>query len=93
LVATPFAISFFFHFAATVHVEFLRKFSPSSPVIAAKGETEDARLALSELCEAFYDPVVGFLRKEGRSKDEARELAHDFFAWLLARGRRKGKGK
>ena len=44
-------------------------------VIAAKGETEDARLALGELCEAYYDPVVGFLRKEGRSGDEARELA------------------
>ncbi|NNC88018.1 MAG: sigma-70 family RNA polymerase sigma factor [Akkermansiaceae bacterium] len=54
-------------------------------VIAAKGETEDARLALSELCEAYYDPVVGFLRKEGRSEDDARELAHGFFAWLLSR--------
>lgn len=54
-------------------------------VIAAKGETEEARLALSELCEAYYDPVVGFLRMEGRSEDDARELAHGFFAWLLSR--------
>ena len=41
-------------------------------VVAAKGETEDARLALSELCDMYYDPVVGFLRKEGRSDDQAR---------------------
>ena len=54
-------------------------------VVAAKGETEDARLALSELCDMYYDPVVGFLRKEGRSDDEARDLAHGFFAWLLSR--------
>ena len=54
-------------------------------VIAAKGETEEARMALSELCEAYYAPVVGFLRKEGRRDDEARELAHEFFAWLLSR--------
>jgi RNA polymerase sigma-70 factor (ECF subfamily) len=54
-------------------------------VIAAKGETEDARIALGELCESYYAPVVGFLKKEGRGDDEARDLAHDFFAWLLSR--------
>lgn len=54
-------------------------------VIAAKGESEDARMALSELCELYYAPVVGFLRKEGRRDEDARELAHDFFAWLLSR--------
>lgn len=54
-------------------------------VIAAKGETEEARMALSELCDAYYAPVVGFLRKDGHSDDEARDLAHGFFAWLLSR--------
>ena len=54
-------------------------------VVAAKGETEEARAALGELCDAYYEPVVGFLRKEGRSEDAARELAHGFFAWLLSR--------
>ena len=54
-------------------------------VIAAKGESEDARMALGELCELYYAPVVGFLRKEGRRDEDARELAHDFFAWLLSR--------
>ena len=53
-------------------------------VVAARGETEEARTALSELCDAYYDPVVGFLRKDGRSKDDAQELAHSFFAWVLS---------
>jgi RNA polymerase sigma-70 factor (ECF subfamily) len=54
-------------------------------VIAAKGESEDARIALGELCELYYAPVVGFLRQEGRREEDARELAHEFFAWLLSR--------
>jgi RNA polymerase sigma-70 factor (ECF subfamily) len=54
-------------------------------VIAAKGNTEESRMALSDLCEAYYAPVVGFLRAEGRGEEEARELAHEFFAWLLSR--------
>ncbi|MCB1279818.1 sigma-70 family RNA polymerase sigma factor [Prosthecobacter sp.] len=45
-----------------------------------------ARAALSELCEAYYVPVVAFLRRDGREEDVARELAHDFFAKLLAGG-------
>jgi RNA polymerase sigma-70 factor (ECF subfamily) len=42
------------------------------------------RAALSELCEAYYHPVLAFLRKEGRAEDDARELAQDFFARVLA---------
>ncbi len=53
-------------------------------VIASKGQTDDARIALSELSELYYAPVVGFLMREGRSDDTARELAHDFFEWLLS---------
>lgn len=51
---------------------------------AAKGDT-DARTALAELCESYYRPVVTFLRCSGNPEDRARELAHDFFAGLLAR--------
>jgi len=39
---------------------------------------------LSELCEAYYLPVLRFLRREGRNEDEARELTQEFFARLLA---------
>jgi RNA polymerase sigma-70 factor (ECF subfamily) len=41
---------------------------------------------LSELCEAYYQPVFRFLRREGREEDAARELTQEFFARLLARG-------
>jgi len=54
-------------------------------VIAAQGESETSRQALGDLCQSYYAPVVAFLRKEGRSDDSARELAHSFFAWLLSR--------
>ncbi len=53
-------------------------------VLRARGETPQARLALSELCEAYYQPVFRFLRREGRDEDTARELAHEFFARTLA---------
>ena len=45
---------------------------------------------MSELCEAYYAPVVAFLRRQGREEDAARELAHDFFAKLLAGGAIEG---
>ncbi len=54
-------------------------------VIAAKGESETSRQALGDLCQSYYAPVVAFLRKEGRTDDAARDLAHNFFAWLLSR--------
>jgi DNA-directed RNA polymerase specialized sigma24 family protein len=43
----------------------------------------EGRQALSELCAAYYEPVVAFLRREGREEDAARELAHEFFRKLL----------
>jgi DNA-directed RNA polymerase specialized sigma24 family protein len=50
---------------------------------AASGSAE-ARQALSELCAAYYAPIVAFLRREGRQEDAARDLAHEFFAKVLA---------
>ena len=38
------------------------------------------------LCNAYYEPVAAFLRWELRDADAARELAHDFFAHMLAGG-------
>lgn len=55
-------------------------------VLRACGESGEGRAALSELCAAYYEPVLGFLRRSGRSEDAARELTHEFFARLLARG-------
>src|SRR5579884_1092837 len=50
----------------------------------ARGVSPEAREALSQLCAGYYAPVVAFLRREGRTEDAARELAHEFFAKVLA---------
>ena len=55
-------------------------------ILRARGETPDARAALSELCEAYYQPVLRFLRREGREEDAARELTQEFFARVLGGG-------
>ncbi len=55
-------------------------------VLRARGQTTEARSALSELCEAYYQPVFRFLRREGRDDDAVRELAQEFFAGILQRG-------
>jgi RNA polymerase sigma-70 factor (ECF subfamily) len=54
-------------------------------VLAAQGGTPEASKALGELCEAYWMPVFRFLRREGRSDDEARELTQEFFGRVLAR--------
>lgn len=67
--------------------------SPRTPVFfttrwtmvsRAQGETPEARAALGDLCEAYWNPVFRFLRREGRSEDESRELTQAFFAKVLA---------
>lgn len=55
-------------------------------VSRSRGDDAQARAALSELCAAYYAPVVAFLRRDGRAEDVARDLAHDFFAKLLEGG-------
>ena len=55
-------------------------------VLRARGEGEQARAALSDLCAAYYGPVVAFLRRDGRGEDAAREMAHAFFESVLAAG-------
>lgn len=54
-------------------------------MLATHGDSPQAREALSDLCAAYYAPVVTFLRSEGRAEDAARELAHEFFARVLER--------
>ncbi|HAB15102.1 MAG TPA: sigma-70 family RNA polymerase sigma factor [Verrucomicrobiota bacterium] len=54
-------------------------------VLAARGDSEAARAALSELCSAYYGPVVAFLTHTGCGADDPRDVAHEFFAVLLER--------
>jgi DNA-directed RNA polymerase specialized sigma24 family protein len=66
-------------------------------VAQARGNDTEAKAALSELCDAYYRPVVAFLACEGRTQDAARELAHEFFAIILAGkslgGAERGRGR
>lgn len=52
-------------------------------VCRAKVPSDDGRRALSELCEAYYEPVVTFLRCSLRDEDKARDLSHSFFVHIL----------
>src|SRR5262245_13635262 len=54
-------------------------------VLAARGESTEAPAALSDLCAAYYQPILAFLRGSGRTNDAARDLAHQFFARILER--------
>lgn len=55
-------------------------------VCRARDDSEDGRVALAELCEAYYEPVIAYLRGVLHDADSARELAHAFFAEILAGG-------
>lgn len=54
-------------------------------VLAARGGSAEAKIALSELCEAYYEPVHTFLTHTVPD-GSARDLTHAFFAQLLERG-------
>ena len=53
----------------------------------ARVDSDEGRLAMSELCEAYWTPVYRFLLAEGRKEDDARELTQEFFSQLLAGNR------
>jgi RNA polymerase sigma-70 factor (ECF subfamily) len=55
-------------------------------VSRAKADSPEGRRALEELCHAYYEPVVAFLRCELRDADAARELTHEFFTEVLGGG-------
>ena len=55
-------------------------------VLRAHEGSDEGRAALGDLCAAYYQPVLVFLRRSGWPADEARDLAHSFFAHLLQKG-------
>jgi RNA polymerase sigma factor (sigma-70 family) len=54
-------------------------------VLEARGGTEDARAALSDLCAAYYGPVLAFIRRTAPDEDTARDLTQEFFTRQLER--------
>lgn len=55
-------------------------------VCAAQSDSDEGRKALADLCDAYYEPVVTFLRFELREEDKAKDTAHAFFARMLEGG-------
>lgn len=56
-----------------------------SRVIAAQREDTRAVPALNELCQAYWQPVYGFIRRKVFDVDEAQDLTQDYFASLIRR--------
>jgi RNA polymerase sigma-70 factor (ECF subfamily) len=55
-------------------------------VLEARGDSTEAKAALSDLCAAYYAPVFAFIRRNAPDEDAARDLTQEFFARLLGRG-------
>jgi RNA polymerase sigma factor (sigma-70 family) len=68
-----------------------------SVVLEAQGESPAAQVALEKLCRTYWRPIFAFLRRQGRSPEEAEDITQGFFAQLLERRKfsalRKEKGR
>ena len=56
-----------------------------SVVLAAQGSSPAAEEALEKLCRTYWRPIYSFVRREGRSVEDAQDLTQGFFARLLER--------
>ena len=57
-----------------------------SLVLAAQEEaSETSRLALGELCEAYWHPLYAFVRHTGYNPQQSEDFVQGFFASLIAR--------
>ena len=54
-------------------------------VLAARGESSEARAALSELCDTYYSPVRTFVRCTVQDASRTDDLTQEFFARMLKR--------
>ena len=54
---------------------------------AGGGDRAAAQAALASLCESYWYPLYAYVRRRGRSPDDARDLTQAFFA-LAARAAR-----
>lgn len=54
-------------------------------VLQARGDSSEAKAALSDLCATYYAPAYAFIRQRAPDQDAACDLTQEFFAGLLAR--------
>jgi len=50
---------------------------------AGEGSLPNAQAALERLCRAYWYPLYAYVRRQGRSVEEAQDLTQEFFARLL----------
>jgi DNA-directed RNA polymerase specialized sigma24 family protein len=58
----------------------------SRVVAAADLATPEARLALSELCSAYWYPIYAFVRRKGNDAEKSLDLTQGYFTRLLETG-------
>jgi len=65
--------------------------------LAAGKSSPESSAALEQLCRAYWRPLYAFVRREGHSPEEAKDLTQEFFRGLLANqglaGVNPGKGR
>ncbi len=56
-------------------------------IVVAAGQATDtkSREALSRLCETYWTPLYGYVRRRGHGVDDAHDLTQEFFLRLLER--------
>jgi len=68
-----------------------------SVVLTAQGDSPAAQEALEKLCRTYWQPIYGFVRRQGIGSEEAEDLTQGFFALFLERrdlsSVRKEKGR
>jgi RNA polymerase sigma factor (sigma-70 family) len=52
---------------------------------AGKDDSPEAGEALQKLCTTYWYPLYAYIRKTGRSREQAEDLTQDFFAHLLSK--------
>lgn len=53
-------------------------------MLAARGESPEARAALNALCQTYWFPAYALIRGRGIDPELARDLTQDFFAKILS---------
>jgi hypothetical protein len=58
----------------------------SWPLAAGQCDTPDAHQALGKLCSTYWYPRYAFVRRQGKSPEDAEDLTQAFFARFLEKG-------
>ena len=57
---------------------------------AGDSQTPRSREALAVLCEKYWQPLYGYVRRRGHPVEEAQDLTQEFFARLIEKGYLRG---